>query len=488
MAFNTSSSIFDSVFGSEPEKIPSEHFLSELGRYLYEQKSPLASALGEHINRGGSLSTFTCREDLCSDIADELYENDIPFVIVVSSDEKYGFVVRQEDAVSAKESCESVLTRKGRSCITMTGEDIQKQAAKYSKNDRVCIAIHGFKYGQAQLFKQKYTEYTDAAKIGIDLMEDNTYSLTFFAKDSVKQYANGEHDLCRIYLDVILAMGGPYRAKVSQYAESKANMTERLANDFYEPGVNLYKTPLWVVGNGRHYIKVTANGFVHGIATVIDDDVSFNTLLQADITQPDYHELLVSYASRIVNPGCTYNLNEVIEHFKHLERKKRREKEEKDYIDVLDSIPTPEEIVHRRGEKQLASQFDTMIMRKIQNDPIMVMDGRYHEKFTHYISELKDVMKNFCIGRLPAGYSKEDNDRIRTILDKYGLDCEMYEPCLKNLKDIDAVEIAASVERIADVSERIAKGREEQARRAEEKARATRSRGRSMKSSSHEKE
>ena len=483
MAFNTSSSMFDSVFGSEPEKIPSEHFITELGAYLYNTKSPLANKLGDHIKNGGLLSTFTCRAGLCSDVADELYENDIPFVIVASSDDRYGFVVRKNDSEQAKKAGDAVLIRKGRACIAMSGEDMQKQAAMSGEGDRTCISIHGLKFGQAQLFKKKFTEYNDAAKVGIDFMEDKTYTLTFFAKDSIKKYANGDPDLCRIYLEVILATGGPYRAKISQYAEAKATMTQRLANNFVEPDVNLKKTPLWIVGNGWHYMKVDINGFVYGQASVNGEEVSFSVLSQADIAQPDYHEMLVSYASRIVNPSCTYNHNEIMEHFKHLQRKKRKEQEEKGYIDVLDTVPSPEEIVQRRGEKQLAALLDTMIMRKIQNDPIMVMDGRYHEKFSHYVSELKNVMKAFCIGRIPIGYSKEDHARIREVLNKYNLDGEMYEQSLINLKDIEAVEITGTIERIADISERIQKGREEQQRKAQEKqkARAARTRSRIIK-------
>ncbi len=491
MAFNTSSSMFDSVFGSEPEQAPSEHFLMELGAYLNKTKSPIAKTLGEHISKGGSLSTFTCREDLCSDVAEELYENDIPFVIVTSMDDRYGFAVRNEDSVYAKKASDTVLTRKGRVCIVMTSEDIKKQAAMLGESDCTCISIHGLKFGQAQLFKRKYTEYNDAAKVGVDHMMDGTYTLTFFSKDSIKKYANGTPDLCRIYLEVILATGGPYRAKVSQYAEAKAALTERLATNFMDLNNNLKKNPLWIVGNGWHYMKVDINGFTYGVASAKSNDITFNVISQADVAQPDYHGMLVSYASRIVNPSCTCNHNEVMEHFKHLQRKRRKEQEEKDYIDVLDTVPSPEEIVQRRGEKQLVSLLDTMIMRKIQNDPIMVMDGRYHEKFLHYTSELKNLMKEFCIGRLPLGYSKEDHVRIKEVLKKYNLDGEMYKQSLTNLKDIEAVEIKATVERIADISERIGKNREEQNRIAQEKhkTRVTRTRSRIIKApTEHEKE
>ena len=139
-------------------------------------------------------------------------------------------------------------------------------------------------------------------------------------------------------------------------------------------------------------------------------------------------------------------------------------------MDVLDVSPSSQYRAYARGEKLLTKQLDQMVTRKIQNDQIMNMDGRQNEKFLHYIEALKELLKAFILGRIPKGYEPSDGKILQDILKKYQMDGEMYEQSLLAIRDIEAVTISASIERIADVEKKIEKERGmEVARKREEK-------------------
>ena len=462
MAFLTSSELFDTVFGMAPKNKETKQFLTKLADYLQgKQASPLAKTMGKHIAAGGTMASFTCREDLFMDIADELYEYEIPYAPTATNDGKTGFIVRKQDEEQAMQVCKEMLQVKGKFCRVLTGEDIIKKVAISKEQDKSCIAVYGLTPGQAQLMKDRFAKYFEHAEIGLDQMEDGTMMITLLAKDAVKRNIRSAPDLCTVYLETILASTGPNRIKNEAYAELKIAMQDRLAKGFYDGKTNLNKTPLWIVGYGSQYITITANGFTYGRAVRRGDEIQFIPYEQADTTQPDYKQLLISYSSRIPFPIVTYNSTEVIHHF---------QRQTGEDMDVLDVSPSSQYRAYARGEKLLSKQLDQMVTRKIQNDQIMNMDGRQNEKFLHYIEALKELLKAFILGRIPKGYEPSDGKILQDILKKYQMDGEMYEQSLLAIRDIEAVTISASIERIADVEKKIEKERGmEVARKREEK-------------------
>lgn len=474
MAFMTSNTLFDNVFGDEPEKTPSEIFITELISYLKNKhSSPLARKMGVYLEKGGACTAFSCREDVFSDVAEELYEKELPYAATATLEGRFGFLVREADKEKAYEACNNVLERRSRTCLVMTGEEIMKQAAFSREADRSCIAIHGLASGQARLIQEKYALYIDAAKIGLDHMEDGTVTLTVFAKDAIKKNLRKGPDLCTIYMETILASNGPNGVRNQAYAELRVALQNKLAVSFNDEISNLNKTPLWVVGQGTQYLTIKANSFSYGRAIIDDDNVQFKTFYQADIAQPDYRQMLISFTERIPFPLTTYNQSEVLEHF-------RQQKSGGVELDLLDSAPDSKYRMYARGEKQLAKQIDLMITRKIQNDPIMQMDGRQNEKFTHYVEEFQSMMKAIIIGRMPEGYELADVKVLNEIMNKHKLDGEMYEQSLIALQSIEAVAITTTIDRIADVAEKIVEEKDAREREIEKqrKARETRTRGR----------
>lgn len=465
MAFMTSGDMFDSVFGKELEKEPTALYLDELSIYLKNKHSPLAQAMGEYISMGRELSAFTCREDVFQDVAEELYERNIPYAATATKTGDRGFLVRAEDMAAANEATYAVRGKRSRTCLVLSGKEMLRQAAKEKEKNRSCIAIYGLSTGQAQMMKEGFAKHVEAAKIGLDKMKDGTVTLTVFAPGSIKKNIRQGADLCTIFLEMILSSGGPDGVSKQACSELKATMQSRLAKNFQDGKTNLNKNPLWIVGSGTQYICVTAGAFTYGRAVVDERNVLFNQEFQADAIQPDYRQMLVSYAQRIPFPMLTNNREEVIEHF-------LLQKEDGDAFDILDTAPDAKNRVWSRGEKQMATLMDRMITRKIQNDSIMIMDGRENEKFEHFKQELIVFLEHLRLGHIPDGYEPSEGKALFEIMKKHKLEGEMFGQAILFMQTIDAVLITTTIERLADIGAIIDREKELEKEERAEKARA----------------
>jgi uncharacterized protein YktB (UPF0637 family) len=103
----------------------------------------------------------------------------------------------------------------------------------------------------------------------------------------------------------------------------------------------------------------------------------------------------------------------------------------------------------------------------------MAMKGREHEKFNRYMAELQNVLQTLMVGRLPAGYEREDLTEIENILKKYKMREDMYQKSIEACQDIQAVQIEETIERIADIEKAITQAKD-QIRREQEQAKEAR--------------
>ena len=454
MGFLTSNDNFNAVFGQEAEKTPYEKFMAELGVYLRKKETnPYASEIGRCISAGIPLAAFSCREDVIVPMTDALYERNVPYIVIGTKDGKTGILLRKSDSEKADDAKKEVLEALSRRCTVLSGKDMIHNAAKVHETDKTCLAIHGLKPAHAQFIKEGYAQYLPDKKIGLDRMQDGTYSLIVMAASSIKKNARTGPDLCTIFLEAALKAGGPNAEMNGRYADSELRYQNGLAKSFKTEGVNLNKTPLWIVGTGRHYVKISGFGFTYGCAVTEGKEVSFKTEYQASIDQPDYRQLLVSYTSRIPYKEMTFNPDEVILHYSNIS--------EEDYYDPLNASPTAQYRMWARGEKEMAGVIDKAVTIKIQRDDIMLMDGRWNEKFKHYLDELSKVFNALMMGHLPAGYEIEDEEKLKKIMEKYRLEGVMFEQAIIDLQQIEAIGITHTIERIADVNERIGISRNE---------------------------
>lgn len=446
MAFQTSNELFDHIFNTGTEEKQSGQALEKLMKYLNDSSSPLAQRMGEYLENGEKLSAFLCREDLFSDVAEELYEKDIPCAAVTEAYGNCGFLIREADRENAEKACDEVRKRKSRFCTVMSGQRMMKLAA--SGQDKRCIALHGLSAGYAEMIREKFSISFDNAKIGLDLMQDGTVTVTLPARDCIKRNVRKGADLCSVYLETLLAATGPNAAKNLSYAQMRADLRKKLSEEFKDGVFKRNKMPLWIVGRGTQFLTISFGGFSYGRASVSGNTVELGILYQADSFQPDYKQELVSYVQRIPFPVLTYSRSEVLEHF-------RLQSDGSGELDTLDTSPDGKYRVWARGEKKMAGQIDRMITRKIQNDPVMVMDGREDEKFLHYMQTAGEFLTALAAGHVPAGYEIEDERVLFDIMEKHKIDGEMYEGSIPILQDIEAVILSTTIERIADVAERI---------------------------------
>lgn len=478
MGFLTSAKTFDSVFEDAPQQTPAKEFLQEVAAYLKKKSTvPWAKDLGLWIESGKELSAFVCREDVMFDMAEELYEANVPYMVTTTVNGKIGFLVKQTDEEAAMAAKSRMLSRKGRSCMVVSSKEMLHQIGQSRETDKSCLAIHGLTRGQVQIIQDKYAEYMDVPKIGVDRMQDGTYTVSMFAKNSIKKNARAGVDFCRIFLETMMATSGPNAIKNNAYAALEADFKSWLAADFKEKGVNRNKTPLWIVGASKQFMKITEKDFIYGHAVMKNGTITLETEVQALADQPDYREFLVSYAFRIPYKSLTYDQTKVM---RHLSKANDTDEE-----DTLDNSPMSNYRVWARGEKKLAKAIDIMMTRKLQNDEIMVMDGRYNEKFHHYVQEAIHFFEALGLDRMPPGYDVEDIDVVKSIMEKHRMDGEMYEHTAQAMQAVEAIILTNTIERISDVNERIGIKREEIERNKEleREERAARSKARAKSAS-----
>lgn len=475
MSFLTSKQVFDQIFspeetaapdaaGASPEpesqkqkqaepsvtSTPLAQFLNGLAGWLISQPGPLPQALGKHIREGKPLMVFSCREDVCSGLVSELYAQQIPYALLASPEGQYGFLVRSDDQTKTEEVQKKVLQAFSRRCEILTGEEIKRQTA--SSQDKSCIALCGLTLGQEEIFRKKFAQVRENAQLGVDRMADGTYTITLPTKDSIRIDEPESADVCRAWLETILSCGGPGGSRNEALAEYAFHLRRRLAQNFREAGVNLNKTPLWIVGGGKQYVKITANGFEYGHGVTKDQQVSLKPSVKIDITNPSYRKYLVSFVTRIPYAATTYDLNQAM---LHLKRKKEKEK-----IDMLDLEPDAQQVIMARGEREMGQKIDRMIKSKIRHDPVMIASGHYNEKFMHYADEVKAFLKDLAYDRIPQGYSREEIADLRETMQRFGLDGEMYANTISEIDTLDIVEITDTIERISDIEEILEKEEE----------------------------
>ena len=453
MAFNTSNDDFDLLFGEETQT-PSERFHTDLMSYLRTKSNvPSAVKMAEWLADDKPVIAFKCRENVGLSVVEKLYENKIPYVTMISESGKLGFILRQCDKEAVEKANEEVLHEKSRFCTVISGSQMAKQASQSRETDKSCLVVHGLSRSQAEIMKRKYAQYFEAPKIGLDRRHDGTYDFTVFGRESVKRNSRGGPDICTLFLETLLETGGPDEARVNAEANMHSIFIERLAKNFDDPEINMNKMPLWIIGAGMNYMKVTSSEFVYGHVTIARNrELDFNQDAHASALQPDYREMLVSYAARFYNPIMTYNMSEVISHFGGAN--------DSNHLGPSSLLPNSKSRAWARGEHEMSLLIDKMLTRKIAGDPIMTMEGRWGEKFQHYANTAKEFMASLTTGRVPKGYEQSEISSLQEIMDKHGLEGSMFSKVSKNFTKINAITISDTRDRITNVAERIGESRD----------------------------
>lgn len=454
MAFEASNADFYSVFG-KPQALkpsPSRTFLDSLTKYLLSKPSiQSAHDMGVWLSEKRPVSAFLCREDVVTDLAECLTEKGIPYAATVSAGGDTGFLIRAVDAPEVERLSRQVLDRMGHYLKVMSGQELREELSRARGQDKNVLSISGLSGEETRIFLSRYREYKDGSKVGVDRMQDQTYTISLPAGNSIKKSCRDGVDVCRIYLESAMAARGPNGSRNTARAILQERYEKALAHDFREEDVNLMRTPLWIVGTSRQYMKVTGRGFEYGYGIQNGDEVTLTPTVQADTLQPNYRQMLISYGERIPNKRMTYDSTEVINHF--------RKNTNDAVLDVLDTTASVSEKMTGWGEKKIAALMDTMVMRKIQGDSIM-LTGKHDEKLLHYALEAASILEAVSAGYIPDGFEAEDMGALRALMDKYGIEETSYKDTAVMLSKTEVQVSARNFERITDLDKELGNIRE----------------------------
>lgn len=440
MAFNVSNEAFEKVFGNNKEKGKfTDDFMRQLIKFLEGKNYQSAIIIREWLKRGGTLSSFTCREDVLESLISEMRKHRIPFVMVNDAEGGIGFLIRTEDTEKIKKIQRRVLKKHSQYCAVATGENAGKVYLKSKGSDKLMLQICGLNEEEIIYLEDTCNETLPGETVGIDKMADGTYMFSCHGKSTVEG-KKGRRSFGSSLTETIMVMNGSTAATMRKRAQDTAQFRLARASGFPDKDGES-NGPVWVVGDGNRFVKSTGSGFELGYASEIGETVLLETSFSVAQDDSNYKGRLNSALAHIVGRKCLYTLSDVIMHFK---TKKKYMK---------DQTIT--------GEQLLIAQADAMIQEKIKKDSITHQDGRWDYKFKHYQHEMGELMKAVRDGKIPAGYTKENIIQLMNTGKAFSLNMELLTPAIEKLLQLEVyLHDAAAQEKVNDIDNQIAKFRE----------------------------
>lgn len=436
MAFRTSEEIFQSIFGSgKKNKTLADEFFLELVKYLdnVSDQYQEAGKLSSWIRNGNEMLCFHCRADLVEDMSDRFKDDAIPFITVMDPAGHVVYMIRSCDAESADAIRDAILEAKAKYCTITTGEELKKKIAETKDKDKDILYIGGLSPEEADVLREYCEEELDNNDIGIDEMEDGTYTFSFIGKKALRTQPGQEKNLAYVTLRAMLAIHGPNRLNVERMARNRASLENAVGRRFRKQGVNLNRTPAWVVGRDNQYIKVDETGFEYGRAVLNKGDVELREEFTADVSMPDYDAQLNSYLTRMRDGTYTYDVNEAYQHF----------------LDPSSSTlvvqTTRDDRILKKMEQDLATAIHEVVTRKNANDHVMQTSERWNEKFDRSLQVAASLMTGIIYPDKSregeeirvTGFSREDVAHVTDVLQNYDVGMGYYEEAADRLHSLD---------------------------------------------------
>ena len=456
MAFKTSYEMFQRVFmASEEDKELIEDFFDSALAYLEQRKAiNEASLLYEWIKEGKAVHGFICRQDIVRDTADMLMGEKIPFLCVMDEYGDVGFLIRSCDKDKIGEVRDSVLSKRAKYCKIVSSEELKNNILKSGGNDKSIIFLTGLSEEQIDIMKQLCNENLDGDEIGIDVMNDGTYTLSLYGKQSMKK-KNDLLSLNQIFALMMLRVNGPNAEKNKKIARNQTDFRRLFSKNFIRSNVDLRRTPAWIVGRGKHYLRINGEGFEFGVAVESDNGINLVEQYAMDTSAPDYQNLLNSYLARITDKAVTYDQKQAMAHLSGKETS-------------LDVSRTKDDRILDKFELNLIAKADEIVMKKIETDPIMTMPGRWDEKFYHYMNEMSSLMEAAAETTIieTGKYRRNELNEIRALCDsikfspKEGevdktVPLRAYERAYAKMPDIEVSILEAKLPLVADIDKHL---------------------------------
>ena len=444
MTFNVSNKAFEEAFGSkltnsknkpgpkESQEIVQE-FLKDLQAYLKTQfNNPSAIAMHDWLKRGGKISSFTCRADVIENLEKGLKENNIPYILVQESKGDFGFLIRNKDKEKEKVIAREALKSAGNYCRVMTGKEAGEEYLQSKEKDKTMVAITNLSLEEITCLEDLCNTALPGEVIGIDKMEDGTFTLSCHGPTAIDWRRNNLFPLA--LSSAVVKMNGS-TAKESR-KETKLNIEYREAKIQGFPDKNgENKKPVWVVGHQNKYVKRTSRGFELGHAEELGDKIILESDLKVDILDDRYTERLNSALSKITGHRCLYTLPDVIAYFKTRKPNYKN--------------------TNLEAEMALLNEVNKVVGSKIKLDSISSKEGSWDYKLKHYQSEISKVLAGIRDGKIPRGYSKNQMIALINLQQTLQVDANKLTPSINKLVEVGVYERDAGPQKIADIEKHI---------------------------------
>ena len=436
MAFNVSNKAFEEAFGDPKKKgALTKDFIIQLSKYLEGKRFDSAISIKEWLKKGGTLSTLTCREDMLRAMMEGLRVYKTPYILVKEAGGGVGFLIRSSDTELIKKITRQVLKEKSRYCAVTTGKEVGNLYLKSKEKDKEILQICGLSEEETLYLEQECNIVLPGEAIGIDRMADGTYMFSCHGKTAIKGKKRRK-SFGSALAESVMVMNGSTAEKMKKRAQNAAIYREAKATGFPDKNGE-FNSPVWVVGDGDRFVKVSNIGFELGHAIEIRDEVRLETDLTVEKENKTYSSRLNTALSHVIGRVCLYDLPSVIEHFK-----------------TKRSYMQDQAVV---GVQQFLMMADAMITEKVKQDRITHMDGKWEHKFRHYQHEMGRLLKGTRDGKIPKGYTKEDILQLRKVSQTFKLDMMKLTPAIEKLMQIEAYVKDAAQNKVTDIEKLIAK-------------------------------
>lgn len=444
MPFTISNKAFDDIFKDEKAKKKlADQFRADMTAYLKTQKSRSAGRLLQHLLSGGEMVAFQCREDMVPPMIDGLRRRDVPFLMVNAKNGNRGFVIRDTDRSLQRKAAKTLIKEEAMFCRITTSEIAKNTYMRSNEPDKTMIEICGLTKEEMMYLKEACNKALAGEVVGIDRMEDGTYTFWCHGMSALKPHARY---FPQAVSEAFLVVNGNEKDRVKQRLSDMQEYADLKAKGFIA-GNDDSRQDIWVVGDGNRFVKVTDDHFELGHAEEIRDDVALETDMSVPESDKDYNRRLNSALCNVLNKKCLFTEEDAIEHF----RTKR---------------PYFMSMTHA-GEKVLIDQANEMIRRKILKDSIMHMEGRWQHKLIHYQKEMGKLLIATRDKKVPKGYNKEQILQLRKVCRTFHLDLAKLTPVIEKVMSLEVYARDPGKDRIKDVDRLIAhyRGTEEKSDR-----------------------
>lgn len=446
MAFKVSNKVFEEIFENEnknlkvikdPQQIV-ESFLKHLKSYLKAHKKyPAADAIYKWLEKGGSISSFTCRGDMVESMIDALRFNSVPFIIIQEVTGNKGFLIRSKDNDKQRKIVHQILKSSSNYCQITSGKEASQIYLKKRIPNKEMIAIGGITKEQLVYIEEICNQILPGETIGVDKMQDGTYLITVHGYTSIMgSQLFREKNFAALLSETIVLFNGNAKKEINKISSDTNAFRLAKARGFLDES-GTTQNPVWIVGNENKFVKRVGEGFELGHAEEVNDEIYLENDTKVTFDDADYEKRLNSALANITNRKVLYRLSDVIEHFKNKKRQQRVNK--------------------IAGEKHLMEEVSRIVMNKVRGDATFVRGNNWAKKMIHYQNEAGKVLVGVKEGRVPNGYHREDIKELMDVAFRYRLDLNLITPAIDKLKNIEVFDRPVGPPKVRSIEQEIAR-------------------------------